>query len=432
MKGTPLPPDAPLPTTPDERSAYLKAAQENHDFAALARLFKVELLASPALARAMAPYFAGSHEHFAAFYANEKAAIYLKGPLVQQETERIFLDHRQLAAEHLWEIQQKKLFDLQCRWRAGQIELPGCRHTHEFKQWGEYVDHCPWLTPVSAADVALYGAYLRSGTYEPERVPRWQNYTAFRRAAEGLTPDDDHEHDPEYDPEYDDEAGGESGNAPANVPRRRRRPLPAWYVFHSAHTDTADLLRLPDLRTEKEQRYLHLTEAYNAEKDAERRAAGEAVDERPWHPMVVNAHTIGPYFELFEPAADLPRLRRWREAVAADDAHRHGALEEMRYWLETTLIHAPGTWPIAANSDWRLAIIEAGIARQAYQLARLVEEVWAEEQQNRALGLPVVPPAHYGVRAPFEEIDWAEEESYYPKFILRGRELAGEPRDFNF
>ena len=67
-----------------------------------------------------------------------------------------------------------------------------------------------------------------------------------------------------------------------------------------------------------------------------------------------------------------------------------------------------------------------------HQLADMLAEAWHEQEQNRGLGLPVTGPKLYGKRPPFAELDLAREESYQPKFILRGRKLAGEPRDFNF
>ena len=50
----------------------------------------------------------------------------------------------------------------------------------------------------------------------------------------------------------------------------------------------------------------------------------------------------------------------------------------------------------------------------------------------RFAGLPVTGPRTYGDHPPFTVLDWNEEATGHPKFILRGRELAGEPRDFNF
>ncbi len=413
MENDPLLPD--LPTTPEARAAYIKTAQQAHDFKALSTLFQAELVALPAFQRAMEPYFAGGHAHFAGFYASAKTVAYLKGPLALQRQEARFLEYREAAAQHLWEIQQKKLFDLQCQWRAEQVTLPGLRHAHEFEQWGEYLEYCPWLPPITADEVAIYEAYLRSGRYEPERNWAWQAYDDYRRAA-GLLPDESAD---------EDEEGDEEATS-------SRRALPAWYVFHNEYTGAGALLALPDVRGAKERRYLDLTNADKEEKLAAQRAAGNFAASLPWPPFKLNIQTIGPYFDQFEPAADLPRLHRWRTAAADHDAHTWGVLNDATYWIERALSEAVEPWPIAAHADWRVAVVEAGIRYWAHQLAGVIGDVWREQEQNRALGLPVTPPKQYGTRRPFADLDWAEEETYYPKFILRGRELAGEPRDFNF
>ena len=127
-------PDPALPTTPEARAAYLKEAQTKRDLSGLARLFEAELLAHPAFADAMAPYFAQSQPHAARMYANAKAVAYLKGPLLLKRAGAHFVEVREAAARDLWEIQQQKLFDVQCRWRAGHLTLPGVRHTQEFRQ----------------------------------------------------------------------------------------------------------------------------------------------------------------------------------------------------------------------------------------------------------------------------------------------------------
>ncbi|MBC7448195.1 MAG: hypothetical protein H7330_09065 [Hymenobacteraceae bacterium] len=416
MEDASLLPD--LPTTPEARAEYIKAAQQARSFKALSALFQAELQASPTFQRAMKPYFAGGHVHFAAFYANAKTVAYLKGPLALQRQEERFLEYREAAAEHLWEIQQKKLFDLQCQWRAEQVTLPGIRHAHEFEQWGTYLKECPWLPPITAEEVAVYEAYLRSGRYEPERNWAWQGYDNYRRAA-GLSSDEEDADEEEADEE---EAAAESA----------RRALPAWYVFHNAYTGAGALLALPDIRGAKEQRYLDLTNADKEEKLAAQCAAGNFADSLPWPPFSLNIHNIGPYFDQFEPTADLPRLHRWRTAASAYDAHKWGVVSDATHWMDRALKEAAEPWPIAANADWRVAVAETGIRYWAHQLAEVIGGVWREQEQNRALGLPVTPPKQYGARPPFAEIDWAEEESYYPKFILRGRELAGELRDFNF
>ena len=329
------------------------------------------------------------------------------------------MEIREAAAHHLWDIQQKKLFDLQCRWRAEQITLPGVRHTQEFRQWEKYIEYCPWLPPITADEVALYQAYLRSDAYEPSRNWRWQDYDTFRRTAES---DGDGDED---DRDEDDGDGYEAAE------RGAYSVLPAWYRYHDAATGASSLLALPDVRGEKEAYYIGLTEADKAEKLAAQRARGDLAASLPWHPFI-GQQDFTPYFRQFEDPAELPRLLRWYEADRADYRRRNGYLFEAIHWMERALLHQASPWPIAAHADWRVALLAAGMRAWGHQLADVLPEVWQEEEQNRALGLSVTGPKLYGARPPFAELDWAEEETYQPKFILRGRELAGEPRDFNF
>ncbi|WP_046247466.1 hypothetical protein [Hymenobacter terrenus] len=184
MEDLPSSVDPTLPTTPEARAAYLKAAQTTRDLAGLARLFEAELLAHPAFEEAMAPYFAQSPPHVARLYAHAKAGAYLQGPLLLKRAGAHFVALREAAAQDLWEIQQKKLFDLQCRWRAEHLSLPGVRHTQDFRQWEQYLEYCPWLPPITADEVALYEAYLRSDHYVPSRNWSWQDYDSFRSTAE--------------------------------------------------------------------------------------------------------------------------------------------------------------------------------------------------------------------------------------------------------
>jgi hypothetical protein len=320
---------------------------------------------------------------------------------------------REEAAHALWEIQQKKLFDLQCRWRAEQITLPGVRHTEEFRQWEKYIEYCPWLPPITPDEVALYETYLRSDAYEPNRNWSWQHYNAFRRTAkEGVEAD-------------------ETDDGYAAAERRAYSTLPAWYEYYDAAIGAASLLALPDVRGDKEAHYIGLTEADKAEKLAAQRARGDTAASLPWHPFIVDTDCSS-YFRQFEDPAELPRLLRWYEADRADSQRRHGYLFEAINWMERALEDRASPWPIAAHADWRLALMAAGKRAWGYQLAEVLAEVWQEQEQNRALGLSVTGPKVYGDRKPFEELNWAEEETYQPKFILRGRELAGEPRDFNF
>ena len=277
----------------------------------------------------MAPYFQQSRPHAAKMYANAKAGAYLKGPLLLKRAGGRFVEIREAAAQDLWAIQQKKLFDLQCRWRAEQITLPGVRHAQEFRQWEKYIEHCPWLPPITADEVALYEAYLRSDDYEPSRNWRWQDYVSFRSTAESAAGPGE-----QGEANDDDDDQEESCTTAEN---RGYRTRPAWYAYHSAATGADQLLALPDVRGEKEAFYINLTEADKAEKLAAQRARGDMAASLPWHPLIATPRDHARYFEQFEDPAELPRLPRWYEADRADSRRRNGHMFEATNWPERAL-----------------------------------------------------------------------------------------------
>jgi len=98
---------------------------------------------------------------------------------------------RELAREakhRLREIQQRKLFEEQVRWRAGETTAADAyvRTAADFQQWGYKIKKCHWLPCITPAEVADYLTYLASpycSDADPEAVQTYdfQDYDAFRR-----------------------------------------------------------------------------------------------------------------------------------------------------------------------------------------------------------------------------------------------------------
>ena len=57
-------------------------------------------------------------------YAGERASALVDGQAFFDAAQREEARLVQEATERLWEIQQHKLFELQCRWRAEEVRLP--------------------------------------------------------------------------------------------------------------------------------------------------------------------------------------------------------------------------------------------------------------------------------------------------------------------
>ena len=82
-----------------------------------------ELKSNPAMQEYFSAFNEQSVEGFIRNYARKKAIYITQGPAIINNKEQEDLKFKFLAEDALWTIQQKKLFNLQCQWRAEQIKL---------------------------------------------------------------------------------------------------------------------------------------------------------------------------------------------------------------------------------------------------------------------------------------------------------------------
>ncbi|MEP7169447.1 MAG: helicase SNF2, partial [Bacteroidota bacterium] len=66
------------------------------------------------------------------------------------------LQWQEKAMEMLKEIQQKKLFDLQCLWRAEKIKLRGMEICYDFVYWEANIFGCPALPHINDEEAEIY------------------------------------------------------------------------------------------------------------------------------------------------------------------------------------------------------------------------------------------------------------------------------------
>ena len=153
------------------------------------------------------------------------------------------------AKRLIWCIQQKKLFDTQCRWRAGNIEIPEVLIIEDFKYWSRNIKNCTFIEPISEEDVLLLQQYLSSANYEEELIGvfDWQNYDDWK---------EEHMGDPD----------GLSS--------------PEWYHFYNMYRGTEALLIQPDIKKGYEEKCIN--EGMNSfEKEEKMKLIVEAVTADP-------------------------------------------------------------------------------------------------------------------------------------------------------
>ncbi len=350
------------------------------------------------------PFFAEQRpewvEDFIKTYAHQKFMALHYGDFSERQSAGRLTQWEEEAYQRLWDIQQKKLFDLQCCWRAGQVAaVPGVQSSYDFAALADDIENSAVLPPITEAELALYCEFLAQvddyaaavGIDDWDDVD-WQSYDDFRA----------------YEVDDDEESGA---------------PLPEWYEFHNARTGAGALLALPDVRGPREQ---HYRDAHHAHQQAVRAAKAAQSSPAPTDPRPTSV----PYDERraiwtrfarqFEPG----RFNRQLAAHLSEDERRaaeDGDSVEEAIELLRSLDDTP--YPMRAHPDWREALrLTAGDARRDQVLAALPDVYEAYQLRQTAR---IQHPAEDGGHGRWFA-DLMNEQ------ILNGRALLNEPRDFNF
>lgn len=355
-----------------------------------------ELRSNPMIQSYFSTFNEQSVESFIRNYARKKAIYITKGPVYINIKEQEDLKYKFMAEEALWSIQQKKLFNLQCQWRAEQIKLKGIDHTSQFMMLSANVQHCPYITPVSRAELDLYIKYLKSGTVGDFLwFDSWQDYEGFKA---------DHLQQTSDDPDRD----------------MLTTRIPAWYSFYDYHMGTDVLMNLNDVRGEKEQKYRSMARKRQAE-EIKKQNLLRTIDNRPY----INAFDTGAIEHFIKEFED-KKLLKFCRAVEGfnlrfdDNMEVEEALETLRCAGEAV--------PLNSSEDWREAVIEAAQRYELTQIASMLPIVFQEYHFR----------LENSINYEQTDFDKKRSESAFQlcemarKQILLGRLLSGESEDFNF
>ena len=131
--------------------------------------------------------------------------------------------------EALWEIQQKKLFNYQCLWRAERVVTEHVETEMDFNYWSRNIKNCAFIKPISDEEFNMYKDYYETKEVddfdETFKYIDWQDYHTYKEEAKG-----------------DEETIS----------------YPEWYEYYDMREGTNALMLLPDIRGEKEGFYLDL------------------------------------------------------------------------------------------------------------------------------------------------------------------------------
>lgn len=388
----------------------------------------------------LAGYTPASAEAFIQHYARHKVRCLEQGPGMVKFRLHQVIEYQEEAYERLFDVQRKKLFDLQVRWRAGEITLPGIQTYQQFETWQRQGIHrCPFLPPITRAEYELYRDWLASDACQefanhqdhPRLESEWQDYDAMRRewARQQVPPP----------PASDENSWAEYAD------------YPAWFAYYDGRTGAPagyPFATPPNRRGALQDRYMDLARkaewAINPPKpyvpdprpdvmgghdapDAFEDAPDRYLTEDDWH--------FAEFTRRFD--ADPETLLAYRRAMLCVFNDNYNNVLNLTNQNLELLKDARGPWPVPAHADWRQGIYAAAAQLHRELLLAALPAVFDDYEFRLQTGLQPAPPDEY--RAYHDDDQPTQEDPeeyvimpYLKKGILRGRELAGEPRDFNY
>jgi hypothetical protein len=175
------------------------------------------------------PFFKKYGQNFKEIFINRYSEMKLKclekKEKQDDDEEKEEIDWMDTAYAHLRVIQHKKLFDMQCQWRADKITLLDVEITDAFMLWTDDILNCPHIEPINDEEIAWYKEFLLSDGSSIDSS-RWFSRQDFDEIKNLLLTEPNKD---EYYPQYFD--------------------------FHNRKTGNDIYLSLPDLAKEREEKW---------------------------------------------------------------------------------------------------------------------------------------------------------------------------------
>ena len=286
------------------------------------------------------------------------------------------------------------------QWRAEKIKIKEIDLSYDFEFWEEHIDDCPFLSPIIEEEVNVLKEYLKLNNLDYINRFNWHEWQSY---GEIMTPNQD----------------GSSS-------------YPEFYKLYDGHLNTGDLLNLPNIRGEKEERYWRLDwDRKKAIKDEE-----ELKNPKPPYVPIVTpeylhkgSEELLSYVKLFEKDEHIIELFRLNDLDMQEVRRSHSDWDDENIDESLQLLfEASEPVTMEANDDYELAIVNCA---QKYINQMIIEELDVVfEEYNMLAELKISKSENLDELMELKKT--ASPRKYYDTDILDGREASGEPRDYNF
>ncbi len=330
-------------------------------------------------------YFAQYHEdsikHFINQYAHHKAILEVYGNSKQNSEQSLWEEWQKVAWDCLEEIQQKKLFDLSCRWLAGQERnIPDVDISRDFPLIGNCILNYTGISSISEDELNFYLQYLREEKNVLGYYYLGQDYQEYTRVKKHF---DTHMN--------------------TGIP---------YYDYHNQYTGNDQLLNLKALKKEKEDAYLETT-------FKERRKKTVKPVEKKGKP---NLSSTDEEFVRFAKKFKDQKTANFIESLVE---YRYNQQDSKQEWAIMYLNELGAEQvPIGASTNWIDALYEAAVGHRQEKILEILPAIYEEYLMRKSTGIQFTLPR----KRPRKDFL----ENWYKTAILDGRELCGEPRNFDY
>jgi hypothetical protein len=333
-------------------------------------------------------YSTSSVKSFIDSYKSGKANWTMWGETFSAMEQEKILKYSTIANNKLWEIQQKKLFNLQCRWRAETIKIPQITISYEFMYWEKLIEQCPFLPPISENEYDLYREFIISEGFENDKWQyyEWQAYNDYKAS-------------------YNNEEG---------------REMPEWYEFYDQRMGTGSLLLLPNVRGEKEDFYLKLFYEDQRKQKPELYNVNNNIDDRPYL-NYYDSQTLELFVETFESLKIRDAYRAMR-SMQVDSLEYN---EDLSNAVE--ILKQAGNIELCYAGNWRESLLKTARNYEKEKIHEALSTAYRNYLNRLKMGIG------FNNDSTEDNTDfYTSLIAGYKERILKGRALNGEPEDFNF
>lgn len=321
---------------------------------------------------------------FLTAYSKHKARVIEEGDGFTRHIHQMGEEHKKMAWNAYGAILNRKLFILQCRWRAEQVVLKDIAVSYDFWYWGRDPYICPFIDEVTAEELELMKGFLLQPAFsrrDLERVDNWQAYDEYVASPE------------------------ESTNSWNEYPK--------WFDYCDAHGSDPDWRSLPDIRGQKERAYLYGDRDARTTPEAADTSEKETKKDLHYNDKELMAA------ELADLLGDMTTAQYIRDKY---DARRGQLYPDVDIALMHFEAYHTEKFPVQANDNWGVGLNLATDQFFARRAAEVLEETHEEYIYRKANDLLKKDERNFFGRI----------TAQYREIILEARKEKGEPADFNF